>query len=402
MRRTVVFASYSKQGIIADYILYYLRGLQEVADRIIFIADNEVCASEQEKLEGIVVYKDCKRHGCYDFGSYRKGYEWAEENGVLNDTDELIFCNDSCYGPITPFGEVFSKMEEKNCDFWGMVESHVSKIHLQSYYLVFKKQVFHSNAFRNFVLSLEKQDSFDDYVAKYETSFTDYLCKAGFSYSAFMSFSDYQSLNGGKPFDITLHPITTINFGMPLIKRKVFTYAFESFLEDSISALMELIKKENEVLFRHIKNDMPNIYCEMRPMPGNNAYEMASLVGESMNQDAALRVFYQIMQETGDREMYKAQQHIKKLDEHIDFLGNRIKELEQDVQKDQVLIQQQQGQILMQLKQFQQQQEHIDEMQPVYDNKYSLLTYKLVNRNKLFYNLISLHLKFLKLFAKIQ
>ncbi len=395
MRRTVVFASYSKQGIIADYILYYLRCLHEVADRIIFIADNEVRAPEQEKLEGIVIHMDCKRHGCYDFGSYRKGYEWAEENGILNDTDELIFCNDSCYGPIMPFGEVFSKMEEKNCDFWGMVESYVSKIHLQSYYIVFKKQVFHSNAFRSFVLSIEKQDSYDDYVAKYETRFTDYLCKAGFSYSSFMRFSDYQSLNGGKPFDIMLHPITTINFGMPLIKRKVFTYAFESFLKDSISALMELIKKENEVLFRHIKNDIPNIYSEMRPMPGNNAYEMARLVGESMNQDVALRVFYQIMQETSDKEMCNAQQHIKKLDKHIDFLGNRIKELEQDIQKDQVLIQQQQGQILMQLK-------RLDEVQPVYDNKYSLLTYKLVIHNRLFKNLISLNLKFLKLFAKIH
>jgi lipopolysaccharide biosynthesis protein len=60
MRRTVVFASYSKQGIIADYILYYLRCLHEVADRIIFIADNEVRAPEQEKLEGIVIHMDCK------------------------------------------------------------------------------------------------------------------------------------------------------------------------------------------------------------------------------------------------------------------------------------------------------------------------------------------------------
>lgn len=395
MRRTVVFASYSKQGIIADYILFYLRGLQEVADRIIFIADNEISAPEQEKLEGIVIYKECKRHGCYDFGSYRKGYEWAEKNGILNDTDELIFCNDSCYGPIMPFGEVFSKIEKTECDFWGMVESCVSMVHLQSYYLVFKKQVFNSEAFRDFVFSFGKQESFDDYVTKYETNFTSHLCKAGFSYNAIINFSDYQSLNGGKPFDITLYPITTIKLGMPLIKRKVFTYAFESFLKDSIFSLVELLKKENRELYSLIIKDLPNIYCNMRPMDSNNAYEMACLVGDSMDQDTALKVFYQIMKETSDREMYNAQQHIKNLDEHISFLGNRIKELERDIHGNQTVIQQQ-------MEKLQQQQEHIDEMLPVYDNKYSLLTYKLVNRNKLFYNLISLHLKFLKLFAKIQ
>ena len=130
-------------------------------------------------------------------------------------------------------------------------------------------------------------------------------------------------------------------------------------------------------------------------MDSNNAYEMACLVGDSMDQDTALKVFYQIMKETSDREMYNAQQHIKNLDEHISFLGNRIKELERDIHGNQTVIQQQ-------MEKLQQQQEHIDEMLPVYDNKYSLLTYKLVNRNKLFYNLISLHLKFLKLFAKIQ
>ena len=106
MKRVAIFASYNKQGIIADYILYYLRGLQSVVESIIYISDNAVKPEEQKKLDGIVIYKECKRHGCYDFGSYRRGFEWADNNGILDDADELIFCNDSCYGPVFPFENV--------------------------------------------------------------------------------------------------------------------------------------------------------------------------------------------------------------------------------------------------------------------------------------------------------
>ena len=42
----------------------------------------------------------------------------------------------------------------------------------------------------------------------------------------------------------------------------------------------------------------------------------------------------------------------------------------------------------------------INKIQPVYDNKYALLTYKLVVHKELFRKLISLNLKFLKLFTK--
>ena len=51
-------------------------------------------------------------------------------------------------------------MNKKECDFWGMVESHEMKTHLQSYFLVFKKAVFQSSGFKEYVHSFEKQDDF--------------------------------------------------------------------------------------------------------------------------------------------------------------------------------------------------------------------------------------------------
>lgn len=47
-RRIVVFAAFDKDGIVHNYVLTYLKKLKAVADKIIFIADNE--ASETERF----------------------------------------------------------------------------------------------------------------------------------------------------------------------------------------------------------------------------------------------------------------------------------------------------------------------------------------------------------------
>lgn len=83
--------------------------------------------------------------------------------------------------------------------------------------------------------------------------------------------------------------------------------------------------------------------------------------------------------------LWKAQEDYKHMDE---VYRQKQEEDRNYIEKQQELIRQQQS--------------HIDVLQPVYDNKYSLLTYKLVNRNKIFQNLISLNLKLLKLFTKIR
>ena len=50
-KRVAVFASYSSNGTIADYVTYYLKGLKKVCDTIIFIADNPLLPKELEKIK---------------------------------------------------------------------------------------------------------------------------------------------------------------------------------------------------------------------------------------------------------------------------------------------------------------------------------------------------------------
>lgn len=258
-KRIAIFASFSKKKQIADYVVYYLKALHKVTDTIIFVADNDMKREEADKLSGTVLTTICRRHGMYDFGSYRIGYFWALEHHLLDETDELIFANDSCYGPVFPFEKIFEKMDEKECDFWGLTDSYEERHHLLSFFLVFKKNVFTSLAFHNFVSNFTKQESFWDYVNLYEKIFTELLENNRFKSAVYIDIDENTrkalSFKCGHG-NLTSFPVFLHDQGMPLVKIKAMNGAFGFDLHESPHLLLQKIKRENPELHDIIKKDL--------------------------------------------------------------------------------------------------------------------------------------------------
>lgn len=198
-KRVAIFAHYDKDNMIDDYVIYYLNALTKVAQKIIFVSDNDLPDEEKSKISGIAYKIIAQKHGEYDFGSYKRGFLFAYENNLLSDTDECIFANDSCYGPFYPLENVFEKMENYNCDFWGITECSrglikilfkylpFSKKHLQSYFLVFKKEVFSSDLFVDFIKSIKHEKTKNDLIIKYEIKLSTTLKQQGFVSSKFIN-----------------------------------------------------------------------------------------------------------------------------------------------------------------------------------------------------------------------
>ncbi len=181
MKRIAVFAHYDKNNIIENYVVYYLKELKKVADSIVFVSDCSLENDEIKKISDITSYNICKKHGEYDFGSYKKGFLYLRENDLLKDYDEVVFANDSCYAPIFPFKKVFDKMENSNCDFWGMNCNNIDvSYHIQSFFLVFRKKVFLSEAFNNFVDTITKKETKDKIIEDYEIGLSKLLMKLDF------------------------------------------------------------------------------------------------------------------------------------------------------------------------------------------------------------------------------
>ena len=93
MKRAVIFAHWDKDLTIDDYVIYYLKELKKVIEKVIFVSANNLPEIETQKLDGIADNIISQEHGEYDFGSYKCGFEILKAEGLSN-YEEIIFAND--------------------------------------------------------------------------------------------------------------------------------------------------------------------------------------------------------------------------------------------------------------------------------------------------------------------
>ena len=183
--RCAVFAHYDVDNIVDDYVLYYLEELAKAVDYIVFVSDSDLSTEESLKVSAITDLQIIGRHGEYDFGSYKRGYHLLKKMNI-HQYEELVFCNDSCYGPLSPLSEVWNKAATIPAEFWGLTWGTDPKfhIHIQSFFLVFQKQVFTSEIFSSFMGSIKAEEFKIDIIEKYEVGLSQALIENGFKCNA--------------------------------------------------------------------------------------------------------------------------------------------------------------------------------------------------------------------------
>lgn len=82
-KNCAVFAAYSADGTVSDYVIDYLRALKEIAPNIVYVTDNPIPESEIAKLRPYVNHLIARRHGEYDWGSYKRGFAWLKRQKAL-------------------------------------------------------------------------------------------------------------------------------------------------------------------------------------------------------------------------------------------------------------------------------------------------------------------------------
>ena len=264
MKRICLFAGYNPLGIIPLYVVDYIKELSKYAD-IYYLSSTIV---PEEQLSRIRPYvKNCWaiKHNKYDFGSHSemaKNYVGWEE---IEKYDELILTNDSCIC-VQSFKPVFEKMENKNLDAWSLTMTdelsiyrtymnseylknkslHSSCFCLNSYFLVFRQNVFNNNAFREFLNNVKEEYSRMEVCINYEFRLTKILEDMNFRIGAFVD-KMYQGvyIYSDKAFLI-------LKDGMPLLKTKLlsegigknFKYYID-FIEQNYNPSIKKYIKEN-------------------------------------------------------------------------------------------------------------------------------------------------------------
>jgi lipopolysaccharide biosynthesis protein len=181
VKRLCVFAHFDKDNIVDEYVLFYLRDIRKVAERIVFVSTSSLTSETISRLNNICDSVIIRKNEGYDFASWQT----ALKSETLKDFDELILCNDSVYGPLFSLEQAFSEMKGKSCDFWGMTSSHDIAYHVQSYFLVFRKNILASSVFQKFWESTNIPQSKAQVIKLCEIGLSQTLLNAGFKASTY-------------------------------------------------------------------------------------------------------------------------------------------------------------------------------------------------------------------------
>ena len=240
MKRLGIFVFFDKQGVVDRYIDTYLNSLAPFLEKVICIVNGTVNDAGMNILSHYCDPVIVRDNSGYDAAAYKRGFIYASQNLDLNSYDEMIFFNDTVFGPIYPFSEVFDKMDKKtDIDFWGITRCNAVEVskdkfehegfipeHVQSYFLAIRSKLMKSKDFSDYWDNLPIIKSYDDAVYYNEISFTRHFSSMGYKWATYIEESWYDDYH---EYVLMSYPKELLKSQRcPLVKRKTFSTVFEN------------------------------------------------------------------------------------------------------------------------------------------------------------------------------
>lgn len=188
MKRICIFLTYDKDKIIDQYIGYMLKELKSCVQYLAVVCNMTEVVFGTEILEEYADTIFYRENIGFDAGGFKEALcNYIGWNTVL-EYDELILVNDSMFGPFRPMKDIFSEMENKEVDFWGLAKhgthegTHQFSEHIQTYFLAVRSRMLHSDEFKEYWERLPYYSEFLDVVYQHEVKFTSYFYSLGYTY----------------------------------------------------------------------------------------------------------------------------------------------------------------------------------------------------------------------------
>lgn len=225
-RRLLIYVVYDRRGDVEEYIAYALRALREQCTTILAVVNGLLTDEGRKRLEPVVDDILVRENRGFDIWGYKQGLDAVGDD--IGEYDEVILANDTWFGPVQPFGPVFSRMDVRPLHFWGMtdhvrVEPHpftqtgYLPYHLQSYWVAVRREMFLSREWQDYWRDLPAMDSYSDAVVKHEGVFTEHFTDRGFiGEVAFPTFTDKVENHA------VLYAEQLLEAGCPTLKRRPF------------------------------------------------------------------------------------------------------------------------------------------------------------------------------------
>jgi rhamnosyltransferase len=150
MKRVALYAHYSSNDVVAKHVFYHLLKLREFGFQVCFISNSPISFSSEELLKGICERIIQRENVGYDFSMWQQGLSHYERSQM----DELLLTNSSIIGPFAPLACLWQRTELGECDLWGLTDNCDYARHIQSFFIVFRRNLIQSEAFARFWASV--------------------------------------------------------------------------------------------------------------------------------------------------------------------------------------------------------------------------------------------------------
>lgn len=239
MNKILLFSHYNKHNRLLDYVIYWLEHLKPIFAKIIFISNSHLADEHKHVLNKYCDNIIERSNIGYDFGAWKDAM-LAEGWDALIGYDSVTLMNDTCFGPMFDMQEFYAEMESRQCDFWGNTRHRALyrdgrgkkqvaisiPEHLQSYFLVFNKNVVSSETFQEFWSDVTYENDVCKVIDKYEIQLTQILAKTGFQYDSFIDSKKFQNDYVHRDL-IREYPFVMLYNKSPFLKAKsilIFSY----------------------------------------------------------------------------------------------------------------------------------------------------------------------------------
>ena len=234
--RYAVYVFHDDKGIVGDYVCRFLEGMRKVASRILVVVNGDVNKEGMEKLSRVSDEVFVRPNVGYDITAYKEGLLRISREELLS-YDEAVICNDTLYGPIVPFTEMFDAMAEKDLDFWGITAFHGAPFdpfgtisygflpeHVQSFFQVFRKDFMATEDFRNWWEHMPAITRYEDAIGTHEAVFTKAMADKGYRWGVYCDASSFADYTWDPLRDFPVYLLK--NMRCPVMKKRTFYHDY--------------------------------------------------------------------------------------------------------------------------------------------------------------------------------
>lgn len=260
VKRLGVFVFYDTTGIVDEYVIFLLDSMQEILSKLIIIVNGKIKEDDYSKLKKYTSYLYIRKNQGYDAGAYKDAFTKFLVDENWQEWEEILLWNDTFYGPVYSWKEIFCKMEKEKADYWGLSRWPGGKFptgeeipdHIQGYFLVCRRSLFQSIFWKKFWETMEYPKTYTEAIKEFEIKFSVYFSEKGFCNKAFTDIGGIQVAYGKNPYIFYIYDlITYIRF--PIIKRRFFVFPCFEEVERVLSYLSDNTDYKVNMIYSHLK-----------------------------------------------------------------------------------------------------------------------------------------------------